>query len=116
MSHVSKPCEFAMDCMTPDGETCPTYADPDNCNKYRRKLIAEGEISLAGWEFNNFNSKDFAEFWLRVEQEWAEQFKKAYAYYGLYGPPCDCGSSVCDECNPGWDQEPLFEEDEEVYY
>jgi hypothetical protein len=59
---------------------------------------------------NPFESQGFAGFWLRVEREWAEAEKRAFYYFGAYGPPCDCGSSTCDECNPGWDQEPWDEE------
>lgn len=101
MSHVSKlrrermPCEFAMDCWTSDGETCPAYANPADCLIYRRKMIAEGEIQCAGWEFNSFDSTGFASFWLLVEQEWAEQEKKQ-----LYYPDC-CWS---DNSEP--DEEP----------
>jgi len=114
LSHVSPklkegwiPCELAAmtDCLnSDDAETCLTYKDPDDCPAYRRFMIKEGEIQRAGWEFNRFECSGFEAFWERIEQEWAEQFKKNDAYYGLYGPPCDCGSSVCDECNPGWDQ------------
>lgn len=57
MSHVSPrlkegyiPCEFARDCFTPDGETCPTYKDPDDCEKYHRKMVAEGEETLREFE------------------------------------------------------------------
>lgn len=42
-SEITKkiPCEFARDCLTPDGETCPNFADPDDCGKYHRILLAE---------------------------------------------------------------------------
>jgi hypothetical protein len=31
---------------------------------------------------------------------------------GFEPEPCDCGSSTCDECNPGWDEESLEEEED----
>jgi hypothetical protein len=50
LSHVSKkikegwiPCEFARDCLTIDGETCDTHKDPDDCVRYHRKMVLEGE-------------------------------------------------------------------------
>lgn len=49
----------------------------------------------------NDGSSDFFEFWRRIENEWAEQFKFNVYYGGDWS--CDCGSSTCDECNPGWD-------------
>lgn len=61
--------------------------------------------------FNCHRCDKWVDFWELCEREWAEQFK----FYAHYGEPCECGSSVCDECNPGWDQEPeeweLEEED-----
>lgn len=47
----------------------------------------------------------FAKFWENIEYAEAMQLKRVY----VYGEPCDCGSSVCDECNPGWDQEGPFD-------
>jgi len=26
------------------------------------------------------------------------------------GPPCDCESSTCDQCNPGWEDEGWFDD------
>lgn len=37
------PCEFAMDCLTPDGTYCPDFDDPDDCEKYRRLIALEDE-------------------------------------------------------------------------
>jgi hypothetical protein len=65
MSHVSPkikegytPCEFAamLDCVTSDGETCDTYKDPDDCEKYHRKMVLEGEETseeFEAWKANN---------------------------------------------------------------
>jgi hypothetical protein len=52
MSHISKkqrgkiPCEFAAlgDCPS-DDDYCRTYQDPDDCEKYHRKMVLEGEES-----------------------------------------------------------------------
>lgn len=52
---------------------------------------------------------DWKAFWDCLEEEWAEQFKKVNYYDPMM--PCDCGSSTCDECNPGWDQESLDDEE-----
>ena len=53
----------------------------------------------------DWDLEGFAKFWADIEYENAMRMKFLQNYYGSYGPPCDCGSSVCDECNPGWDQE-----------
>lgn len=55
------------------------------------------------WIPNPFESYVFAAFWTLVEQAWAEQFKREWAYGSGFEQGCDCGSSTCDECNPGWD-------------
>ncbi len=55
------------------------------------------------WVRNPFESKTFAAFWLLLEQEGAEEFKGEWAYGSCFEMGCDCGSSTCDECNPGWD-------------
>jgi hypothetical protein len=44
------PCEFAMDCFTPDGTFCPKYPDPDDCKTYHLKMVAEGEESREDFE------------------------------------------------------------------
>ena len=63
--------------------------------------------------FNFENSKgyisDWECFWENTEREWAEQFKFDSVYNEW---SCECGSSTCDECNPGWDQEPEEWEEE----
>lgn len=58
----------------------------------------------------------FAEFWERIEREWAEAEKRAFYYYGRYGPPCDCGSFTCDECNPDWEDEYFEDEMGDEFY
>lgn len=93
-----------MDCGTQDGTFCDIYADPDDCLTYRRKMIAEGEESVEGWEFNRFESSGFASFWLLVEQEWAENEKKQLYYPDQACPYCgepgcsgDCVASAMEE-------------------
>jgi hypothetical protein len=57
MSHISHkkrgwiPCEFASmgDCPS-DSDYCQTYKDPDDCEKYHRKMVAEGEESQKEFE------------------------------------------------------------------
>ena len=69
------------------------------------------------WVRNQLVSKSFAAFWTLVEQEWAEQFKRDWAYGSSFEMGCDCGSSTCDECNPGWDivdEEEIEEPDYDV--
>lgn len=104
MSHVSfklregwVPCEVAAmgDCLvSEDAETCLSFKDPDDCPKYRRVMILEGEIQRAGWEFNCFKLKDFADFWLLCEREWAEAEKKL-----LYYPEGNCAFCGRDDCS-----------------
>ena len=96
-------CEFAMDCLTKNGESCDI--NPDNCNTYHRKMIAEGEASPEGWEFNRFESNGFASFWRclssdvewtkTIEKQWeAEQEKKR-----LYYPEGPCDFCIADSCH-----------------
>jgi len=58
---------------------------------------------------NQFYVLGFASFMECLGLEWAEQFKRESYYYD-YLMGCDCGSSTCDECNPGWDEESFDDE------
>jgi hypothetical protein len=57
MSHVSRrkrgwvPCEFAAlgDCPS-ENDYCRTYQDPDDCDKYHRKMVLEGEETKEEYE------------------------------------------------------------------
>lgn len=46
------PCEFAAmgDCLTFNGDFCDTHKDPDDCEKYHRKMVLEQEETQE--EFN----------------------------------------------------------------
>ena len=69
-----------------------------------------GHLFMQTSAFNPMlSAKNFAVFWELCEREWAEQFKRIYHY----GESCECGSSTCDECNPGWDQETLMDDEYE---
>ena len=58
-SEITKiPCEFARDCLTPDGEYCPKFPDPDDCGKYQRLLLLEEVTTIE--EYNE---------WLRKKDE-----------------------------------------------
>ena len=59
------PCEFARDCLTPDGEYCPKFPDPDDCEKYHRMMVLEEvetqeefEAWLSKKRKQNFRFKD----------------------------------------------------------
>lgn len=49
------PCEFARDCLTPDGEFCPKFPNPDDCEKYHRLMVLEEEETQE--EFDAWLSK-----------------------------------------------------------
>ena len=54
------PCEFARDCLTPDGEYCPKYPDPDDCEKYHRMMVLEEEEpqeEFEAWLSNKLKQK-----------------------------------------------------------
>ena len=72
--------------------------------------MARGTTAMTDWNLENF-----AKFWQDIDLTEAMRQKRIY----IYGEPCDCGSSVCDECNPGWDQFDWRDEepwDTEDYY
>jgi len=39
----------------------------------------------------------------------------SYQYVTTYGKYCDCGSSTCDICNPGWDEEDYTDEEDDTF-
>ena len=78
---------------------------------FKRRVALQNRFELR-LNFGNGVESDFTAFWLLCEREWAEQFKRGV----LYDPDVGCGgcgSSVCDECNLGWDLE--NDEEEEFY-
>jgi hypothetical protein len=78
--------------------------------------ICDLNLENCGYCTEPLQCDEWRKFWIAIEQGWAEQFKRAV----MYDPDAGCGgcgSSVCDDCNPGWDEwnwrdeEPWEEED-----
>ncbi len=74
MSHVSRrkrgwvPCEFAAlhDCdKGNEDDYCSIYQDPDDCEKYHRRMVLEGEETKA--EFDAW----------KANKAWADKHREA---------------------------------------
>ena len=107
---TSFPCEFAEGCLSKDtwysddDDWWYCHIDPSICNEYRRIEAKAGFVSRRSWLFNHFIVLLWASFWERLEEEWAEQQKKALYYPDQACPYCgepyfpgDCSLAQMEE-------------------